>query len=668
MWSVGMKSKLLSFLVVFCLTFALSTPVETAQAGYRVTISWKITIKITITGTYRSSSSMPSEYRLTPQDVKAVRGIDGSSVDISWSPPLNGAPSKGYEVELALKSRRLTPDTSGSWSLLKHKVAPDVNTLQVNDLEPSRIYEVMVRSIDGYGEHSGEPTSFCSPSFSTSDLVCIFNITASKGTYIAVPESKFDPSSTFWDLPDKGPKTGSINVSWSPAQNARSYVVQWDGLQSPRDFGEKAVPSSQNSTLITGLPGNHQYNIRVLALGLDGLYSESFTTRAYASPSSSTGPILSGGKGEANVATGPFGGGPWVTKEYIRISITPQANSSGQSDMLKTEAFLTRFRKNGETLWKNADVVLNELPRLYYGTPVGFYPNNKDIRQYFLPDLVSDFEFQVAEVSASPSGGRVVGDWSISEWFGPNRTALNRSELDKRTPLGDSTRAADAQCYSISTSPERLECLRKVDAFMTKGTSALERFEADSAYRESIERRRLLAQAAAELKVKQEAEAKAAAELKAKQEAEAKAAAELKAKQEAEAKAAAELKAKQEAEAKAAAELKAKQEAEAKAAAELKAKQEAEAKAARELRVKQEAEAKAAAELKAKQEAEAKAAADKAAGEKIIADAKAEAARILAAAKAAAVTKKTTITCVKGKLVKKVTAVKPKCPSGYRAK
>jgi hypothetical protein len=120
--------------------------------------------------------------------------------------------------------------------------------------------------------------------------------------------------------------------------------------------------------------------------------------------------------------------------------------------------------------------------------------------------------------------------------------------------------------------------------------------------------------------------------------AEAKAAAELKAKQEAEAKAAAELKAKQEAEAKAAAELKAKQEAEAKAAAELKAKQEAEAKAAEELKAKQEAEAKAAAELKAKQEAEALAAANK----------------------------KITITCVKGKTVKKVTAVKPKCPKGFK--
>jgi len=50
-----------------------------------------------------------------------------------------------------------------------------------------------------------------------------------------------------------------------------------------------------------------------------------------------------------------------------------------------------------------------------------------------------------------------------------------------------------------------------------------------------------------------------------------------------------------------------------------------------------------AAELKAKQEAEAK-------------------------AKASAALKKTTITCVKGKLTKKVTAVKPKCPSGYKLK
>jgi hypothetical protein len=188
--------------------------------------------------------------------------------------------------------------------------------------------------------------------------------------------------------------------------------------------------------------------------------------------------------------------------------------------------------------------------------------------------------------------------------------------------------------------------------------------------------------AAADLKAKQEAEEKAAADLKAKEEAEAKAAADkaaadLKTKQEAEAKAAADLKAKQEADAKAAADLKAKQEAEEKAAADLKTKQEAEAKAAADLKAKQEADAKAAADkatadLKTKQEADAKVAADKAAADlkaKKAAEAKAAAAKILAAAKAkAAAAKKTTITCVKGKLTKKVTAVKPICPKGYKKK
>jgi hypothetical protein len=58
-----------------------------------------------------------------------------------------------------------------------------------------------------------------------------------------------------------------------------------------------------------------------------------------------------------------------------------------------------------------------------------------------------------------------------------------------------------------------------------------------------------------------------------------------------------------------------------------------------EFQAKQEAEAKAVSELKAKQEAVAK-----------------------------ATVKKTTITCTKGKLIKKVSAVKPKCPAGYKLK
>ena len=131
------------------------------------------------------------------------------------------------------------------------------------------------------------------------------------------------------------------------------------------------------------------------------------------------------------------------------------------------------------------------------------------------------------------------------------------------------------------------------------------------------------------------------------------------------------------------------------------------------VKAKQEAEAKAAAELKAKQEAEAKAAA-----ERVVCDAnrvqllsvqnslltaiktypksastlndtssrlqaaltsiciadvtlndfRGEVLSVIAQAKTSASTKKTTITCVKGKTAKKVTAVNPKCPSGYKKK
>ena len=147
-----------------------------------------------------------------------------------------------------------------------------------------------------------------------------------------------------------------------------------------------------------------------------------------------------------------------------------------------------------------------------------------------------------------------------------------------------------------------------------------------------------------------DADAKAAADLKAQEEADAKAAADLKAQEEADAKAAED---KAAAEKAAAEKVAAEKVAADKLAAELKAKQEADAKAAAD---------KAAAELKAKQEADAKAAADtKAAAAKVLAAAKAKAAKAAAA-------KKKTITCVKGKLTKKVTAVKPVCPKGYTQK
>jgi hypothetical protein len=75
---------------------------------------------------------------------------------------------------------------------------------------------------------------------------------------------------------------------------------------------------------------------------------------------------------------------------------------------------------------------------------------------------------------------------------------------------------------------------------------------------------------------------------------------------------------------------------------------------------------KAAAELMVKQEDDAKAAA-----EKLVADARALADKIIADARTAAsrsAVKKNSITCIKGKVIKKVSAVKPKCPTGYKKK
>jgi hypothetical protein len=89
------------------------------------------------------------------------------------------------------------------------------------------------------------------------------------------------------------------------------------------------------------------------------------------------------------------------------------------------------------------------------------------------------------------------------------------------------------------------------------------------------------------------------------------------------------------------------------------------AKTAADLIVKAEAEAKAKIDALAKAEADAKAKIDALA--KAAADEKAKAdAKVLAAKLAAA--KKNTITCVKGKVVKKVTGIKPKCPSGFSKK
>ena len=189
-------------------------------------------------------------------------------------------------------------------------------------------------------------------------------------------------------------------------------------------------------------------------------------------------------------------------------------------------------------------------------------------------------------------------------------TAVKRETVKSVVTLGEHTFNAVVS-YDVEVADSQEQVAKPVDKNTEKKTTldqlaekrevtAEQKAKDEAEAKKAATDAKLKQEADAKAKATKEAEAKKAAELKVKQEAEAKAAADAKLKQEADAKA----KATKEAEAKKAAELKAKQEAKAKAAVDAKLKEEADAKA----KAAKEAEAKKAAELKAKQETEAKAA------------------------------------------------------------
>ena len=269
--------------------------------------------------------------------------------------------------------------------------------------------------------------------------------------------------------------------------------------------------------------------------------------------------------------------------------------------------------------------------------PVISYKENK----VGLVKKVNDLTYQISGYATEPIDIEITANCS------------SRCGLTNPVPVPEPTKTASP----TDTTSAAIDAANKAaDAAAEAIDAANAAVDAANAAKEAAVLKAMREEEARDAVAAAEAEAKAAAD---------KAAADLKA---AAAKVAAELKAAAEkiAADKSAAELKAAAE---KAAAELKAKIEAD-KVAADLKA---AADKAAAELKAvaeKAAADLKVAADKAAAEKALADAKASAAKILAAAKAkaAAALKKTTITCVKGKLTKKVTAVKPVCPKGYTKK
>ena len=418
----------LRMLLVLALVSGLFVIPQASQAaGIRITVSIRVMITITTTYTTTRASSPPAEASLSPTDVQVVPGTTGSSsAVISWNPPASGAPSGGYTVRFATINKTAIPENGGTWTESKYDAASNVNEMLVTDIAPSSRYQIIVTANDGYGTHYSETSNFCSAKYYATDAGCILTIAATTGKSLTIPNSNIDATSATSGLPDKAVKSGAIDVTWSAADNVNSYLVQWTGYQYPIEYGEKSVPAGTTSTTISGLTGSKLHYIKVFALGGNGGYSESNNITAYSSPGATSAPVLSKGT-DSCIGVGDF--------VVIRInSQTPlqsdinRAQPQNASIKLSTKAFLTRFRKEGATSWQNADVALKDKTRCFTDSPYeSAYPDPKELRAYFLPDATSNFEFQVSEVSNTPTGGAIAGDWSYSVWFGPNAVALSRN-------------------------------------------------------------------------------------------------------------------------------------------------------------------------------------------------------------------------------------------------
>jgi hypothetical protein len=221
-------------------------------------------------------------------------------------------------------------------------------------------------------------------------------------------------------LPDKALKSGSIDVNWSASLNASSYVVQWNGGRS--GYGEKSIPADATGTTISSLDGSGFYDIRVLALGRDGGYSASKVVTAIASPGAATAPIV-----QSNTDFYYPLSRDDPKKYFALITSNPQIFCLYEGcerslvNRLETKGFFVRWRKVGEPSWSK--ICTTDFNNLGDKTAECFLPMGT-------VDNV-DYEFQSSEVSITPSGGLVAGDFSYSTFVGPHRDILNKNESDR---------------------------------------------------------------------------------------------------------------------------------------------------------------------------------------------------------------------------------------------
>ena len=271
-----------------------------------------------------------------------------------------------------------------------------------------------------------------------------------------------------------------------------------------------------------------------------------------------------------------------------------------------------------------------------------YYPDKRGVAEYKVPESVTNFSESVR-----------FADESLK------KLTLSSALKEVSTSNFYSAAGIDTIIYD-GTSASVKQILSGLDLNLT--TTA--EIEAKLLAEEEAKKKAAAELLAAERLVKAESEAKLAKEAQTKAETEAKLAKEAQTKAESEAKLAKEAQAAAESEAKLAKEAQAKAESEAKLAKEAQSKAESEAKLAKEAQAKAESEAKLASEMATQAEKQSKLQEEKSlASQQALTSLETQ---YKALEIELAKYKPSTITCKKGKTTRKVTAVNPKCPVGFK--
>ena len=438
MISIRRRKTLLALQIA--IAFVLVNTQVAEAAYYRISIRITITMNVKFKPKYGSSgsstTSLPKPKIMT---TKVTPGeIGSSSALISWENPSGINPKGGYRIDLWEYGFQdlLQRSTSNSYSNRGWKVEKEKTQVLLSDLRPNLLYGVVVTSFDDENEYGSivvdelPQNYFCAPANKDSDARCwgkqaLIRAQAGATSTTEVSNEPVTESASF-NYPTSAPKFASIEVSWPSIQNSGGFIVQAFGPSN--HYAETRAPSTATSAVISGLHGSSEYVLRVLALGQDGQYTRSENVISTSSPGiPAIQPQLMAYARSRCGQTG-FVMIDVRSRLWDRFVNDTRNSYEREADAKLSKAYIVRFRKVGDANWLNVSALTIKNDPCNSTLPsINVYPNKNSGYEYKLPDEKATYEFQAAEVMNSQGGGGVVGDWSSSDWVGPDSQKLRDS-------------------------------------------------------------------------------------------------------------------------------------------------------------------------------------------------------------------------------------------------